>query len=288
MVWGSCRCVFPALLLFSALSFYEWALKTLGVVFILRSSLWVCCNTWNSQSAVLTNPMVMPSPKSASTKWFQSLFWTLTFMFLCLVHNPHPLWLQQLSSWFLSQILFLSPSPGYVSCFSCLSHSNACSSWCDAGLERETHSVLLWDKKVFDFYREVSALLFSLCFLPRKVLSWKFVETQEQHLLGGAKLSFALFASPSCSLDCCSPSCLFPGSGFLLDKPFTASYTMALHLSLYLQWLLSKPVLFLSGIQSAVLMSHLACVQGCYFRTLNVKNFWDYLVIGNKVVINTT
>lgn len=54
--------------------------------------------------------------------------------------------------------------------------------------------------------------------LERKALSWKFVETQGQHLLGGAKLDFALFASPSCSLDCCAPDCLLLGSGFLLES----------------------------------------------------------------------
>lgn len=62
-------------------------------------------------------PMGLPSPKSVSTKGFNHSSGLLSFMFLCLVHNPHPLWFQELSSWFLSQILFLSPSPGYVLCF---------------------------------------------------------------------------------------------------------------------------------------------------------------------------
>lgn len=35
-------------------------------------------------------PMVLPSPKSASTKYFNHSSGLLSFLFLCLVHNPHP------------------------------------------------------------------------------------------------------------------------------------------------------------------------------------------------------
>lgn len=50
---------------------------------------------------------------------------------------------------------------------------------------------------------------------------------------------------------------------FSLDLAFffTASCTMALHLYLHLQWLFSKQVLFLSGTQSAVLLSHLTVLK---------------------------
>lgn len=113
--------------------------------------------------------MVLPSSESPSTEGFNRSSGLLSsFSFLCLVHNPHPFWLQRISSWFLSQILFVSPSPGCVLCFPHSSCSNACSAWCNAGLEGETHWVLLWGKKVFDSYREVSASLFSLCVLPGK------------------------------------------------------------------------------------------------------------------------
>lgn len=208
-------------------------------------------------------------------------------MFLCLVHNPHPSWSQQLSSWFLSQILFLSPSPGYVLCFLCLSHSNARSAWCDARLECETHSVWLRDKKVLDFYREFSALLLSLCFLPGK----KGLKFGRDPGITPAWRSKAEF----CSL--CFPI-LF--SGLLCSRlpfpwiwlPSGQAFYSLLHHGITS---VSVPSMTLQQITSLsqwdpVCCSPLPpyCVQGCYFRTLNVKNFWDYLVIGNKIVINAT
>lgn len=135
---------------------------------------------------------------------------------------------------------------------------------------------------MFDFYREVSALLFSLCFLAgKKCLKLEVcTETQKQHLLGGAKLSFALFASPSCSLDCHAPDFFFPGSGFFLDHGIASVSVSALTLqqtSSLSKW---NPVCC-SPVPPG-------CARGCYFRTLIVKNFWEYLVIGNKIVINAT
>lgn len=73
--WSSCSCVFPAPLHFSVFSFSKWALKTTRVVFIWRTSLWDCWSTCSSWSAVLiTNLMVLPSPKFPSTKSFNHSF----------------------------------------------------------------------------------------------------------------------------------------------------------------------------------------------------------------------
>lgn len=247
------ECVFPALLHFSAFSFYGWALKTLGVVLILRSSLWDCCTTWSSQSAVLiTNPWACLLLNLHQ----QKVPITLLDSYLscsCALFTIHiPFGSSSFPSGFssrspfcrLSWLYSLLPLPFPQKCTFCLV-------WCRFGV---------WNPLSFAVRQKGVGFLqrgFSLCvsYLERKALI--LVETQEQHLLGGAKLSFALFASPSCSLDCCAPGCLFPGSGFLLDKPSAASSTMALHLSVPSMTLQQTPSLS-EWDQSAALLSHLA------------------------------
>lgn len=167
--WSSCRCVFPALLHFSAFSFYGWALETLGVVFILRSSLWGCCNTWSSWSAVLiTNPWAclllnLHQQKVSVTLLDSYLSCSCALFTVCI-----PFGSSSFPAGFSARSSSCHPLLVMFSASLCLSHSNARSAWCDAGLVCETHSVLLWYKKVLDFYREISVLLFSLCFLPGK------------------------------------------------------------------------------------------------------------------------
>lgn len=139
--------------------------------------------------------MVLPSPKSSSTKGFNHS----SGLFIFLVPVP----CSQSTSLLVTAALQLISQPDSLSvtfswlCFPCSSSSNVHSVWCDAGLECETHLVLLWDKKVFNFYREVSALLFSLCFLPRKKgLKLEVCRDQEITPAWRCKAEFCSLCSP--------------------------------------------------------------------------------------------
>lgn len=217
--------------------------------------------------------MVLPSSESPSTKGFNHSSGFCHLSHSCALFTIH------VPSGY-------SRFPADFSARSCLCHPLLAVFPASLALPAAVHVLpgvmQVWRVKPSEFCCEAERCLIStgnfqprclvcVSYLERKALSWKCVETQKQHLVGGAKLCFALFASPSCSLDCCAPDCLFPGSGFFLDKPYSPLHHGIASVSvsaLTLQQTTSFPrwdPVYCSPVPPD-------CLQGCSFRPL--KNFW--------------
>lgn len=140
---------------------------------------------------------------------------------------------------------------------------------------------------MLDFYREVSALQFSLCFLPgKKGLKLEVCRDPGATPAWRSNAEFCslcfpiLFSGLLCSR-LPFPWIWFP-SGQAFDSPLHHGLASVSVSALILQQTSS-----LTGIRfcSPVPPDY---VQGSFCRTLNVNSFWDYLVIWNKIVIIAT